>query len=76
VRRRFVSGKPTCVGVKRARHPFKKSMSWRRCVVGALILFKLLSLAAGPLLQRSAAHRVLCRHYTMNAERRPALRPG
>ncbi len=33
-------GRPTCVGVKRARQPFKKSMSWRRCVVGALILFK------------------------------------
>ena len=27
VRRRLVSGKPTCVGVKRARQPFKKSMS-------------------------------------------------
>ena len=46
VRRRFVSGRPTCVGVRRARQPFRKSMSWRRCVVGALILFKFAILGA------------------------------
>jgi hypothetical protein len=47
-------------------------MSCRRCVVGALILFKLVSLDAELAAATIGRASSLLRHYTMNTARRPA----